>query len=408
MRQRVYIASLRQRKEVKFKVDPGTRYCVPGFFFTFDSKTYYMSDCLKDIVGVTANTQIPFYDQLDPEQQTAIAVSGSGNYMDKLTGGIDLMGVDDVDYMKAVLNLGLDARNEASRILNDELLVAINNRFHPSKSKYNGFIGRRTISATNNSTANLQGQRYRTHQPIAGLISISSIALCLNGVGSFNVYIDRCNTHDCAITTGHLYTFPVTTVANTWTNVDMSSQPGGIQLPLEVEGLAQEYYIYWNREEAGGLLPKNNDMKCGSCGGKVQSEILLSFMNYDGVAFTDTNKLMSVRNDRMGHGISVSAVVGCDHATVICREYDKKEAVKLMMQKAAQYKAGELWIEYILKSSWVNRDGLQSKEYMWGKRNHFSSEFDKRITAIANAMELGETNCYVCKNDTMMKGTIYS
>jgi hypothetical protein len=367
-----------------------------------------MTDCLLDIVGVTDSVAIPFYAGLQAQQKTDIALSSSGLFLDTMTGGIDLMGVDDAEYMAAVLDLGLKACKEASKALHDELLLAINNRFHPAKSKYDGFIGRRAVSATSNSTGLLQGQRYRMREAIAGLITINSIGVCVNGAATFNVYIGRCDAKDPAIVET-LFTFPVTTIPNVFTNVNMASAGGVVKLDMEIKGVPQEYYIYWNRNEAGGLFAKNNDMKCGSCGGKIQSEVLLGFMNYDGVSFSDPANLHgTVKADKLGHGLSVAVVVGCDHTTVICREFEKKDAVKLMMQKAAQYKAGELWIEYILKSAWVNRDGLQNREYMWGKRNHFRAEFDQRITAIANKMELGETNCYVCKDDKVIKGTIYS
>lgn len=366
-----------------------------------------MPTCLDNIIGVTDKTDIPFYADLATQLKTDIALSSSGLHLDRLTGGIDLYAVDDQTYMPLVLKLGLDARNQASKILGDELLLAINNRFHAAKTKYIGFIGRRTVSATLNSTGNIQGHRYRMHEPIAGNIAISAIGVNVNGTATFNVYVARCNSKDKAIEET-LYTFPVTTVANTFTNVNMSSAGGSIKLPMEIDGVAQEYYIYWKRDEAGGLLPKNNDMKCGTCGSKTANQALSGFMFYDGISFADTSNLNSVTIDKMGHGLSVSAVVGCDHTMVICREYEKKEAVQLMMQWAALYKAGELWIEYIIKSGYINKDNMQNREYYWGKRDHFRKQFSERITAIANAMELGETNCYVCKSDTMFKGTIYS
>ncbi len=366
-----------------------------------------MADCLLNLVGVTDKTDIPFYADLDAELQEDIAVSSSGHFMDRLTGGIDLMSVDNAEYMALVLKLSLDAKTEASRILNDELLIAINNRFHPSKTKFNGFIGRRTYSATSSTASNLQGHRYRMLNPIAGLITINSIAVNVNGAGTFKVYVDRCNSWDSEIAET-LYEFPVTSIAGNWVNADMSSQQGQIILHMEIEGEPQEYYIYWKRDESGGLSPKNNDMKCYTCGNKRQMYALEEFMLFNGIAFGSTSQLRNVNLDRLGHGLSVAAVVGCDHSEIICREYNKKEAVKLMMDKAAQYKAGELWIEYVMKSGYVNRDNMQNREYMWGKRNNFRKEFDERITSIANAMELAETHCYQCKDNIMQKGTIYS
>jgi hypothetical protein len=369
-----------------------------------------MATCLNNIVGVTDKTTIPFYADLDPTLQTDIATSTSGLYMDRLTGGIDLMAVDDETYMSSVLNLALDARNEAAKILNDELLLAINNRFKAAKTKYIGFIGRRTVSATSSSTGNIQGHRYKMHEPIAGNIAISAIAVNVNGSADFNVYIGRRDAGNYLVNDKGieetLYTLPVTSVINSWANATLPS--GGILLPMEVDGVAQEYYIYWKRDESGGLMAKNNDMKCGTCGSTTATQALSGFMAYDGISLANTDNVRNISTDKLGHGISVSAVVGCDNSMVICREYDKKEAVKLMMDKAAQYKAGELWIEYIMKSGYINNTNMQSREMMWGKRNHFQKEFNERITAIANAMELGETNCYVCKDNIMYKGTIFS
>ena len=365
-----------------------------------------MPTCLEKIIGVTDNQTIPSYADIDAGLKTEIAISSSGLYMDRLTGGIDLMAVDTEDYMTSVLNLAVKARDQASKILNDELLLAINNRFHPAKTKYIGFIGRRSVSSTLSSSGNIQGQRYRMHEPIAGYISISQIGVNVNGSGAFNVYVARCDANSKE-TLELLYTFPVTSIANTWVNANLSSAAPGLKLPMEIDGVAQEYYIYWKRDEAGGFYPKDNDIKCGTCGSKNANAALSGFMNYNGISLADINNVKNVSTDNMGHGLSVNAVVSCDHTLVVCREYEKKDAVQLMMNWAALYKAGELWIEYIIQSGFVNRDNMQNREYFWGKRNHFQKEFNERITAIANAMELGETNCYVCKDDTMTKGTIY-
>lgn len=364
------------------------------------------STCLTDIIGVTPKTDIPYYADLDAGLQTDIAVSTSGMFIDQLTGGIDLYEVEDQPFMEKVLGLGLDATKEASRLLNDELLLAINNRFHAAKTKYMGYIGRRTVSATSSSSGNNQGHRYRMLEPIAGYITINSIGVNVNGSATFNVYVARCNARDWAIEE-ILYTFPVTSVANVWTNADMSSAPGGIKLPMEIYGVAQEYFIYWKRDESGGLFAKNNDIKCLTCD-KNAVKALSEYMWYDGVSFADPNKIINVGPDKYGHGISVNAVVGCDHSTVICREMEKKDAVQKMIQKAAQYKAGSLWIEYIMKSGYINKQTMQRSEYYWGKRNHFETQFSQRITAITNAMELGETSCYVCKEDIVLKATIFS
>lgn len=366
-----------------------------------------MANCLLGIVGVTEKETIPFYADLETELQDSIAESSSGLYLDELPGGIDLMAVDDETYMPQVLQLGVDACKKASKDLYADLLVAINNRFHPAKTNFNGLIGRKTVSATSSSAGEIQGQRYRMNEPIAGLITITKIELQVNGSGAFNVYISRCDAKSSA-TEELLYTFPVTSVANTWVVANISSATNGIKLPMEIDGVPQEYYVYWKRSESGGFYPKNNEIKCGTCGNNANIDALAGFMQYNGVSISGTDNLFSANTDKAGHGLAITAQVSCDHESVVCREYEKKQAVKLMIEKAAQNKAGELWIEYIFKSGYVNRDNMQNREYLWGKRNHFRKEYEERITAIANTMELGETNCYICKDTPMTKGTIFS
>lgn len=366
-------------------------------------------DCTNDLVGVTANTLIPFYDELTTDEQDAIIVSKSGLFVDTLPGGIDLMTIDDVDSMRMALTEGLNATKEASKILNDELLIAINSRYQAAKAKFYGDIGRRSISANLSTSARYQGQRYRMHEPIAGAIRINRISVCVSGTANFQVYIGACDAGERNFGTA-LYGFPVASVAGTWTDADLTSVPDGIALPMQVEGIAQEYYIFWDSTEAGvGVKPKNNEIKCGTCGNATAVRALDNYMMYNGVSFNDLNNLRSgVTLDKYGRGLSINCTVGCEHEMIICREYNKKEAVSLMMNRAAWYKAGELWIEYGIKSGFVNRNNMTNREYLWGKRNSFRAEFDKRITAIADTMTIGETNCYVCKEDTIIKGHIFS
>lgn len=361
-------------------------------------------DCLTDIVGVTGNTSIPFYADLSEEMQDAIAVSGSGLYMDALPGGIDLMTVDTQESMEFALQSALDAKEEAEKSLKSDLIVAINNRYQPAKIKFYGLIGERSVSGVLSTTGRYQAHRYRMIEPIAGNVQINQISLCLNGVATFNVYVGRCNVKSKAIEE-IVATVPITTVSGTWTNATLPE--GGIAVPMEIYGTEQEIYVFYDRTEAGGLLPKNNTIKC-LCPGDNGKKALNAYMQYNGCVFNDKENLSSAKADQQGHGISVQAVVGCDTNTIVCREYEKQDNIQLMMAWGLRYKAGVLWIEYIFKGGQVNRVNLQNHEYLWGKRNHFQKQYEDRITAIANNLTLGETNCFTCKDDKVIKGTIYS
>lgn len=364
--------------------------------------------CLTNIVGVTASTTIPFYDELPEQLQTDIAASMSGNYIDVLTGGIDLTTIDDLDYMVRILEDGLRACGQAEKVLNDELLVALNSRYQASKPKFIGDIGRMAFSGNLSYPSKYHGMRLRANQPIAGNIRISKIKLGVNGAATFNVYIARCESRNDVISE-ILHTLEVTTVPSVMTNIDLSEVEGGIVLPMEINGIEQEYYIFYDRTEAGGLYPKNNEIKCGTCTSANRAmDALKNFVHAQGVYFEDQNDLAQVASDSYAHGFVVTATIGCEQESVICREYAKKEAMSLVMATAAQNKAGEIWIEYIFKSGYVNKTNLQNREYLWGKRSHFRAEFDKRITVLATSMTVGETNCYTCKDEVISKGLIRS
>lgn len=364
-------------------------------------------ECLQNIIGVTANTVIPFYDELSGDTQTAIAAGSSGLFMDDLSGGIDLLGIETVEEMNKILALALQARNAASRVLEQDLLVAMTARYQAAKPKFIGDIGRPQVSGTLTSTGDVQGVRLRAIMPIAGTIAINRLSICINASQTFNIYVGRSESMNDYLEEV-LYTFPVTTTAGNFSVADMSSESSLIELPLEINGVEQEYYVFWKRSEAGNALAKNNEIRCNTCGAKAANNSVRQFIHADGVALASTENLKIPTVDLYAHGLRIQCTIGCENRYVICREYNKKNQVELLMNWAALYKAGELWIEYIMKAADVGRTNLTNREYLYGKRNHFRKEFETRITAIANQMELGETNCYQCKEDRIIKGTIYS
>lgn len=360
--------------------------------------------CITGIVGVTANTELPFYADLDAGLKTSIAASTSGLYIDEIPTGIDMMGVDDVEYLTSLLKMGLKAERVAEKSLIDELVLAINSRYIEAKPRFNGDIGRKMTSQTLLSNGNNQGQQWQMKHAYAGSITITRAALNITGSVSCNIYIAACNVGERYAEVIH--TIPVTTVAGNWSNGNLASFGNQIVLPMQVEGVAREYLLFWKRDEAGGAYPKNNDLKCDTCPGATTNKALAGFMTFRGASFTSIENMVNMGNDSYAHGLSITALVQCDSNEVICREFDKNNAVKLMIQKAVQYKAAEMFAEYVMESSYVNRTNLQAREFLWGKRSHNAAEFSKRITAIADTMKLGDTPCYTCQDQRVVIGKI--
>ena len=359
--------------------------------------------CFNDLIGVSNKQEaLPFYDTLNDDLVTAMETSASGLYMDTLTGGIDLLTLDNQDFMVQVLQAGWDAKKQAEITTRGDLSVAINNRYQAAKKAFNGNIGRTLITTTIAPTGNLQGLRFRMEEPVGGFITISRIQLAVNIAQSFNIYIAQCNAHDQQATV--IYTIPINSVANSFATAQITVPGGLIKLPMQVEGLAQEYYIYWDRTEAGGASPKNNQLRCYCANDPLWSA--MDYMNIQGMGFTDINNLFSHTADLNAHGLSILARVACDDETVFCREFEDKDVISTVMGWAELFKAGELWIEYVLKTNTVNRETMQSREYLWGKRNHFRTEYETRIQWLVSNMTLDDTNCYKCREDKMFKGKI--
>ena len=364
--------------------------------------------CLDGLVGVTKKGlgDLPFYAQLSPTIKSKIIVSASGLYIDKLTGGIDLTTIGDLGTMNAVLKSGLEAIEETPKILQDDLTMALNTRYKSANKPYSGAIGRVFISKVLGTKGNLQGQRLRANNPISGYISITKISIAVNGAETFKIYVGRANTGDEQMAEV-LHEFPVTTATPGFSVADMSSAEGEIKLPMQINGIAQEYWVYWNRTEAGALSPKDNDIKCNCPNDPINN--LLEYLDIKGVGFADINSLKNIpMTDNYGHGLSIQAAVKCDEVMIICQQYENDASIKAALAWAANYKAGELWIEYIFKSNSVERVMIQGREYLWGKRNHFAKEYNDRITWIANNMDVAESNCYECKGNKMFFGAILS
>lgn len=360
-------------------------------------------DCLTGISGVANDTTIPFWNELDGALTQALMKSTSTLYAANLPGGIDLTTIDSLEMVQAVLKCGLDANIEAIKVTQGDIIMKLNTLYKRDKKNFNGNLGRPDFTSTLNTTGTLHGMRLRMRESIGGNIKIGAMRINVNGPATFNVYIAKCNARDYAAEI--IKTYEVTTTANSWTTIPLGDDTdAGITLPMQVQGIAQEYWIFYNRTEALGVMPKNNQIKCNCVNDNVYA--VFDYMDVHGVAFEAIGNVRSVASDLYGHGLSISANVGCDDSIVMCREYDTSSAMQQAMAWAVNFKTGMLWIENLLKSNYVSREIIQSREYMYGKRNAFEGKYGKQIDYIGINMNLDETNCYTCGKDKMFYATI--
>lgn len=350
-----------------------------------------MLTCLTEIVGVTQAENECITGGLTNDQITTLKKSTSGLYLDDLEGGVHLKAVRHADATKGLFDMTQAAIRNAAKLLEDDLVVAMSREYTKSRKAFAGQIGQMSFAQTLATSGDWQGQRIRPLDYSDAVIRISRIMVIVNAAATFNVYLYKVPYKSAMGTL--IETYPVTTTANAYQQIIINPEK---VLPTVENGQLYEYWILYNRTEAGGALPKDNKLACGTCG-RAGGPSINDFVAVNGVALADVNNLQNVSTDEYAHGIIVDVSIKCDSGTLFCDQYKADEAVAVTMAHAVRFKAGELLIEDVLKSPDLNRYTTMAREYLWGKRNHFRKEYGDRINFLAATIDVTASNCYVCR-----------
>lgn len=358
-----------------------------------------MMDCLKEIVGVSASDCECITAGLSTDQKADIKKSTSGLYMDDLPGGIHLKSLDYIEACNDLAIMALRERDNAIRTLEDGLIIALNSEYKKTPNFF-GQIGEMSITETLNTSGRYQGVRYRPVEYGDGLLTINRITLIVDTSATFKVYVYQ--GYAGGQIAEKIKEYSITTTANQYSTiiVEENADPklAGLKLPLSRDSQSLEYFILFDRNEAGGALPKNNGFGCSTCG-PVEKRAS-HYLESRGVEFNDLSSFTNTNADYYAHGFILDASIKCDNERLFCREYREQDAIAVAMAYAVWYKAGELLIEAVLKSPEVNRYTTMAREYLWGKRNHFRAEYDGRVVFLVNIIDVTASNCYVCKEET--------
>lgn len=368
------------------------------FYFINLKKLLAMMQCLTNIVGVTTSENPCIVAGLTVEQLAAVKLSTSGLYMDELPGGIHLKAVANADATKTLYPMAMGARDMAIKSLENDLVVALNATYSKSRKNFVGQIGRMSYAQTLATFDRYQGLRMRPVDYSDAVITLNRINLIVNLAATFTIYLYKVPYKSAM--GGVLASWPVTTLANAFKTIDVNPNPdpklAGLKLPLTENGEAVEYHLFYDKVEAGGAVPKDTKMQCSICE-RTTGPILAQYLQLNGVDFADTNNLQNARTDDYSHGFILDVSVKCDSENLFCGQYSADDAIALTMAYAVWFKAGELLIEDVLKSTDINRYTTMDKERLWGKRNHFRSEYQGRIQYLAQSIDITASNCYVCR-----------
>lgn len=357
-------------------------------------------ECLENIIGITESQCQCLISGLTQNEIDALKVSKSGLYTDDLDGGIHLKTLSGVDACKGFAKLSLDARSEAIKRTSHDVVLMLNQKFSKKKDPFNGSIGTLTISQPHIMLKRYGGMKLKPKDLSDGLLTITGGSIALSYNGSVDLLLVKAFVGSNIGTL--IETIPVTSSSSGFVNFQLQSP---LNLTLQSEKQAVEYYILFDRTLLAGGQPMNNKTSC-NCG--TAEKYLKQYIDVLGVELDNIEQLTNASTDGFAHGLSLNISISCSNNNFICREFNENDAVSLVLAYCVLFKTQELIIESVLGSPEINRYTMMHREYLWGKRNHFRAEYESRIKYLGmdGVIDINDTDCYICKDETMFYGGI--
>lgn len=351
-----------------------------------------MLNCLDSIVGVT-NTENPcITGGLTSDQLLQIKKSASGLYLDDLPGGVHMRALQKVDQTKSFYEMTQAALRVAATTLENDLITSLNKEYKKNRNNYIGPLGLMSFAANLPTSGQFQGLRLRPVDYSDAVVKVDRVTIIVSQTANFYVYLYRAKV---GTTTAELVnSWAVSVIGNAWQFITPTDP---LLLPSVVDGELMDYFFLWDRAEASAANPKDNKIMCSTCPGSSGVKVS-DYINAQGFQSNTFPDIQNLTLDNYAHGLVLDVTIKCDTEKLFCGQYDANDAVALCMAYAVQFKAGELLIEDILKTPDINRYTTMDKERLWGKRNHFRKEYEGRITFLTATLDVGASNCYVCRD----------
>jgi hypothetical protein len=350
-------------------------------------------ECLNNIIGVTTTENTCILEGLTVEQKERLKKSTSGLYLDEVPGGVHMKALKDADASKALYPLTTGAIATATKTMEDDLVLKLNQQYQKNRPNFVGNVGRMSFAQSLPAGVRYRGICLKPIDVSDAVVTLTRITIILNVSAAVNVMLLKVPFESPMGVEVAAWT--VNTVANSYVSVYVNQGAGGLKLPLVENGQAVEYWLVYDALTTGGV-PKDTKIECSTCG-KSGGPRLTDYLDANGVEFGDMNNLHTAYKSEYSQGLVLDLEVKCDNERLFCREYKADDAVAVTMAWGVLFKAAELLIEAVLQSPDINRFTTQNREYLWGKRNHFKAQYEERITFLAAAIDVSASNCYVCR-----------
>lgn len=349
--------------------------------------------CFDNIIGITESTCECLTVGLGNEEINSVLwykVSKSGLYLDRLPGIVDIKGVNSsTPCDDQVATFYKDAIKDAIKFMHDDMVAGLLKKFKQVKLAYSGKALSTDYTIDDAITQDYAGVMIRTEGMKGGSLQINNIFTMFNSTGTITLKVYRGLHNSDNIE----FVEDITAVATEANKI----KPNILANP-KIYPLCEEGYDYYFVYQRGEMRPKNNPVDCG-CGNSQNQ--LREYANFWGIVGNDLNNITNFQQRANASGLAFDLAIGCDTSAVVCDLYKHYQDFKVVMSHAVRFKAGELVQEAVANSGEVNRLTMLNKEHIWGKRNHFRSEYADRIMWMVENANLQEYECYICNNKTL-------
>lgn len=350
-------------------------------------------NCFDYIIGVTESTCTCLTTGLGTDKvgdEIWYKISKSGLFLDRLPGIVEIRGIDAASPCNnEVATFYKTAIKDAIKEMHDDLVAGLLKKFKQVKLAYSGKALSTDYSGNDVNVSKYAGVRIRTSGMKGGSLQINNIFTMFANTGTITIKVYRAITGSDNIE--HVEDITgITTESN-------KVKPNVLATPKSYP-LCEEGYDYFFLYDTTDMIPKNNPLDCGCGNSQAQLKAYAEFL---GVTGSDLNGIADFTQRSNAHGLAFDLAIGCDTSAVVCDLYTNFQDFKVVMSHAVRFKAGELVQEMVANSGQVNRYTLLAKEHIWGKRNHFRTEYADRIMWMVENANLEEYECYLCNNKTL-------
>lgn len=349
-------------------------------------------NCLQNVLGITRAECKCVTDALKPKAGSGLAAdwykaSTSGLFLDEVEGIYPLNAQHtNSGCCGELAEFYVNAIETAKTLLQDDLIQKFSERYRQAQKMYSGQAGSFNFTDNQPVSGTWAGIWINSNQLIGGKIKIKAIHTLFSAAGTITLKLYRRPF-------GANYLEFVQDITNVGTNLNAMASTN-LPSPVELDMADHSYFLLY---DTTGLQPKNNPVSCG-CG--YTENIFKTFATLVGVNGTDLNYFPNWSQQANAFGLALTLEIGCDASNIICSMYNADLSYQKVMAHAIRFRAAAIVHERILSSTRINIWTLQSREHLYGKRNHFIAEYEQRIQWFANQTDVSRvSNCFICNTD---------